>query len=79
MWKKCYDMYINIYSNDIEWSCSGLSLCRKGWAGVDVTAVVCDCGTEKPVSILGFYCKAFTPAWLGGRPPPSEPPKSAGF
>lgn len=35
---------------------------------------LCVTGTEKPVSILGLYCKAFTPAWLGGRPPPSEPP-----
>lgn len=41
--------------------------------------LVCDCGTEKPVSILGLYCKAFTPAWLGGTPPPTEPPISAGY
>lgn len=48
------------------------------WVGVDHLLVglgggcdccLCDCGTEKAVSILGLNCKAFTPAWLGGRPP----------
>lgn len=39
------------------------------WGGGGCDCCLCDCGTEKAVSILGLNCKAFTPAWLGGRPP----------
>lgn len=38
------------------------------WGG-GCDCCLCDCGTEQAVSILGLNCKAFTPAWLGGRPP----------
>lgn len=41
--------------------------------------LVCDCGTEQAVSILGLYSNALTSAWLGGRPPPTVPPISAGY
>lgn len=47
-----------------------------GWMGL---LLVCDCGTEKAVSILGLYSNALTSAWLGGRPPPTVPPISAGY
>lgn len=40
-----------------------------GFGGGGCDCCLCDCGTEQAVSILGLNCKAFTPAWLGGRPP----------
>lgn len=46
----------------------GWMTCWWGWGG-GCDCCLCDCGTEKAVSILGLNCKAFTPAWLGGRPP----------
>lgn len=36
--------------------------CFWGWGGWMGLLLVCDCGTEKAVSILGLYCKAFTSA-----------------
>ncbi len=50
--------------------------------GFDLTlrgmwTAACDCGTEKPVSILGLYC-SFHPAW-GSVSQPALPPISAGF
>lgn len=43
------------------WGGMGLVGCLVGlgWMGL---LLVCDCGTEKAVSILGLYCNAFTPA-----------------
>lgn len=48
----------------------GWIICWWGWGGGGgCDCCLCDCGTEKAVSILGLNCKAFTSAWLGGRPP----------
>lgn len=68
LWGGGVDSWLSCLSLPVEYFLGGVDDLLVGLGG-GCDCCLCDCGTEKAVSILGLNCKAFTSAWLGGRPP----------